>query len=370
MIENNNQQNQQKNNQHVMLSFLGIAFLVIGLVGVSFAFYNYTKKGSTNLVSTGRIYFDASQGDTITLNNLFPITVATGSTITSNDPGVGSIAIHVTGDTNYESGLEYLVTAVDVTSVTSGSALPISIVISYENNGTGTTIGEEDNSYFTNRGGNTSLYKVLSTDTISEGQNIVVGYIAPGNTGIDGNIVIMAYLDAANIAITETYNGTTTPTDAMGTESSWVNNRVVFTPTEWHALSSNGVSFKIKVEAHEGTWVNKLEGNVIFSTTSENSANVVLLDGDYKIESSVRIETDAESGAAKVVVGNAYMFKYNSSTGNYDDITLSSDLYAITANFICGNSSFSRNAVGVTGFRETLELLDVEFVYNKISNLC
>lgn len=248
--------NQQRRNRKVMFSIIGIAVLVVGLVGVTLAFFNYTKTGSNNTVSTGRIFFEASQGNTITLNNLFPITVATGSTVTSSTPGVGSISIHITGDTNYQSGIEYLVTAVDVTSVSSGSALPISIEISYENNGTGTSIGSEDSSgYFTNRGSTTSLYKVLSTNTISEGQDIVVGYIAPGNTGIDGNIVIMAYLDASNIAITDTYNGTSTATDPMGTESTWVDGRTVFTTDEWNALATNGVSFKVKVEAHEGTWV-------------------------------------------------------------------------------------------------------------------
>ena len=250
------EENSQRNNRRVLLSIVGIAILVVAVVGVTFAFFNYTRTGGANQVSTGRIYFDASQGSTITLNNLFPITVEEGASVTTSTPGVGSISIHVTGGTNYSQGLEYLVTAVNVTSTSGSNALPISIGISYENNGAGTTIGTEDSTgYFTNRGGSSSLYKVLSTNTISEGQDIVVGYIAPGSTGIDGNIVIMAYLDASNIAITETYNEGGSPTDNLGTESTWVDGRTVFTPAEWNALSSNGVSFQIKVEAHQGTWV-------------------------------------------------------------------------------------------------------------------
>lgn len=250
------QNNQQKRNRQLMFSIIGIAILVVGVVGVTFAFFNYTKTGAANQVSTGVINFSAEQGDTITLNNLFPITVPAGETVSPTDPGVGSISIHVTGNTNYSQGVEYLVKAVNVTSTGGGTALPVSINISYEaSTGNGKTIGTADSNYFTNRGGSTSLYKVLSTNTISEGQDIVVGYIAPGATGIDGNIVISAYLDAENIAITDTYNGTQTATDDMGTLYTWVDGRAVFTTTQWNALASNGVSFQIKVEAHQGTWV-------------------------------------------------------------------------------------------------------------------
>ena len=87
--------------------------------------------------------------------------------------------------------------------------LPISLNVSYAANGQEKIIGEEDNNYFTNRGGTTSRYKVLSSDTISEGKDLIVGYIAPGTTGVDGIITIMAYLDSRNIAITDTYPETT-----------------------------------------------------------------------------------------------------------------------------------------------------------------
>ena len=40
-----------------------------------------------------------------------------------------------------------------------------------------------------------------------------------------------------------------------GTTSAWVNNRTVFTTEEWNALQANGVSFQIRTEANEGVWV-------------------------------------------------------------------------------------------------------------------
>ena len=199
-----NQSEQKQKNKKIMLSIIGIAVLVIGLVGVTYAFFNYTRTGTANVIRTGNLSFNAEQSGTVTLSDLFPIATTNGN-VTAQTPGVGSLSIHITGSTSYDEGIEYIVKAVNVTN-SNGTSLPISIGIGYEaSEGQGKTIGTEDNSYFANRGGATSRYKVLSTDTISEGQDIVVGYIAPGQTGIDGNLVIIAYLDARNIAISDTY---------------------------------------------------------------------------------------------------------------------------------------------------------------------
>ena len=60
--------------KHVKLSVIGFAILLIGLVGVSFAFFNYTRTGSANNIRTGRIYFNAEQGLALNLTNVFPMT--------------------------------------------------------------------------------------------------------------------------------------------------------------------------------------------------------------------------------------------------------------------------------------------------------
>ena len=194
---------QKKSDKKIMFSIIGIAILIVCLVGVTYAFFNYTRTGTANVIRTGRVAFAAEQGEEVTLDNLFPI--STSGEVTPETPGVGSVTVHVTGDTEYSKGIEYLVKAVNVTNTSGNSSLPISVNISYEaSEGQGKTIGTEDNNYYVNRGGNTSVYKVLTTDTIAEGQDLVVGYRAPGQTGIDGNIVVMAYLDAENIAITDT----------------------------------------------------------------------------------------------------------------------------------------------------------------------
>ena len=42
-----------------------------------------------------------------------------------------------------------------------------------------------------------------------------------------------------------------------GTTDTWVHGRTVFTTEEWNALQANGVSFQIKIEANQGTWVSQ-----------------------------------------------------------------------------------------------------------------
>ena len=311
---------QQIKNKRLMLQIIGVAILVIGLVGITYAFFNYTRIGSANIIRTGRINFSSEQGTSMNLTNIFPVDVSEG--IPNNATKVGSVTINVTGDTTYGEGVEYLVSAVNVNN-TSGSgaatkSLPISIDVAVSSNihgeapnQTTTTLGTAATDYFEDRGSTTSYYYVLAGDTIEENSKLVVGYIAPGVTGIDGNIVIRAYLDASKVAISDTYPGQTVRTvittnyssndcetvltgvqdastycataadlqDAIdgedltdaqinalvvagiveeytdGTTSEWVGERVVFTTSEWNSLQTNGVSFQIKVEANEGIWV-------------------------------------------------------------------------------------------------------------------
>ena len=254
-MEQNNKQNKK-----IMLTIIGVAILVIGLVGVTYAFFNYTRTGSANVIKTGKISFNSEQGTAINLTNMFPIDVTSG--IPNDNTKVGTVTLNVTGDTTYDEGIEYLVSAVNVqNTVGSGQnakTLPISIDVSVTNNTTNdpaTTLGTADSDYFDNRGGNSSIYKVLANDTISTNGELLVGYITKGATGVDANIVIKAYLDASKILISDTYNNGETPTDNLGTPASLGEGKTVFTTQEWNSLQANGVSFQVRVEANEGVWV-------------------------------------------------------------------------------------------------------------------
>ncbi len=262
-----------------MFIVIGAFLLTILLGTVTYAFFNYTRTGTANVIKTGKISFNTTQGENINLTNMFPIDVSEG--IPNDNTKVGTVTINVTGDTTYENGIEYLVTATNVQNTVGNKTLPISIDVSVESNTHGeepnqttTTLGTEDSDYFTNRGASseTSIYKVLASDVIENNEQLVVGYIKSGATGVDGNIVIKAYLDKAKIAITDTYDGN--ETDNMGTTTSWVDDRVIFTTEEWNSLQTNGVSFQVKVESNEEIWVenpNKLYKKIRSSLTNNNS---------------------------------------------------------------------------------------------------
>ena len=196
-------------NKKQMFIVIGVFCLILLLGTTTYAFFNYTRTGSANTIQVGRIYFNSEEGQAITLNNLFPID--TEDSIAMNDPTkVGSVTIHVTGDTTYSEGVEYLVKAVDVVNTVgtgqTAKTVPISVDIDYTAT-TSKTVGTEDEDYFDDRGpsSNTSIYKVLANDTIKNNDRLLVGYIKSGDTGIDGNIVIKAYLDKDRIAISDTY---------------------------------------------------------------------------------------------------------------------------------------------------------------------
>ena len=237
-----------------MFSLIGVFTFVLMLGTVTYAFFNYTRTGTANSIRVGKIYFNSEQNEPINLTNMFPID-PTEQGIMDDDTKVGTVTIDVIGDTTYENGVEYLISAVNVSNTVNNKQLPISINVTYEE-AEDETIGTLDNDYFTNRNSTqTSIYKVLATDTINNDDQIVVGYIAPGQEGIDGTITIKAYLDKNRIAISDTYDGN--ETDNMGTTNEWVGDREVFTTNEWNSLQQNGVSFQVKVEANEGTWVNE-----------------------------------------------------------------------------------------------------------------
>ena len=273
-------------NGKLMFGFIVFAILLIVAVGIAYAFFNYTRTGTANTIKTGRIAFNSVQGESINLTNMFPIDVTNG--IPDDNTKVGTVTINVTGDTTYAEGVEYLVSAVNVTNSVGTKSLPISIDVSVSsntNNDPATTLGTSDNNYFTNRdNASTSVYKILAKDTISNDDQLVVGYIKSGATGVDGNIVIRAYLDKAKVSITDTYDGN--ETDNMGTTTEWVDDRVTFTTQEWNSLQQNGVSFQVKVEANEGIWVEEpltgtqmVQRAILAKQEAEtNSCNPVFID--------------------------------------------------------------------------------------------
>ena len=64
----------ENSSKQVLLSVIGIAVLVVAVVGVSFAFFTYSKGGTkNNTLTTGSIFFDFTDGNAINLTNQFPM---------------------------------------------------------------------------------------------------------------------------------------------------------------------------------------------------------------------------------------------------------------------------------------------------------
>lgn len=97
MEENNNK-------KKIIIPIVFVLLLVIAVVGVTYAFFNYTRTGSANTLRTGRIYFSTEQtsNNTITLNNIFPMTKEQALADTSTN---GTLVVTFTGDTTYTDGI-------------------------------------------------------------------------------------------------------------------------------------------------------------------------------------------------------------------------------------------------------------------------
>ena len=229
--------------KQVLLSVIGVAILVVAVVGVSFAFFNYTRTGNPNTIRTGTISFATTQS-VINVNNIFPVAASDVATDTDN---VKTAEVTITGNTNYAKGIDFVVTAEDV-NVTVGSGqnafnIPVHVNVSQENLGSvsSLTLGSFD-----------------KTNQLTTGSTLASGKI-PANTNVNGKLKVQVYLDASEIAITDTYPAGEVDTNndnvtdyTNGTTAQWVNGRTVLTTAQWNALSNDAISFKIKVVANEG----------------------------------------------------------------------------------------------------------------------
>ena len=104
MKENNN------NSKQVLLSVLGVAILVVAVVGVSFAAFSYSKTGEkVNTITTGTItmsYSETTNG--INLTNALPMTDNVGKALADTNQYFDfTVSADITGDAT----INYAVTA-------------------------------------------------------------------------------------------------------------------------------------------------------------------------------------------------------------------------------------------------------------------
>ncbi len=125
MIENNSKQ--------VLLSVLGVAILVVAVVGVSFAAFTYSKAGEkVNTITTGTITMSYSEDTNgINLKDALPMTDEQGKalagennvfefTVSANITGTTTINYAVTATKEPDSTLDDTAVKVYLTDITSG----------------------------------------------------------------------------------------------------------------------------------------------------------------------------------------------------------------------------------------------------------
>jgi len=98
--------------KQILLSVLGIAVLVVAVVGVSFAFFTYSRQGTTNnVITTGSIYFNYSEGTAIKLSNQLPVGDTEGASLTAATGDNATLTFSVVGWDSSGVGIDYTIKA-------------------------------------------------------------------------------------------------------------------------------------------------------------------------------------------------------------------------------------------------------------------
>ena len=224
---------QSNQSKKVLLSVIGVAILVVAVVGVSFAFFNYTRTSTNNQsIQTGQISFSSTQNGDISITNFFP--TVPGQADASNS---SSVTIDIQGSTNYSAGMDYRIKVVDVAHAS--NAVPISVVIT-DDIPAGTGTEADPDSLVDGTATFTPVGAAGTTGaTLSEGLVLANGHI-PADQAVSGTVTVTAMIPA-NVAITDTPVESTT----------WLEGRDYVSTSDWNALGTNPVTFKIRVEAKQ-----------------------------------------------------------------------------------------------------------------------
>ena len=109
---------QSKKKKYMFIA--GPLVIFITLIGLTYAFFNYTRTGQANNLGTGRIYFNTTQGEALTLTNIFPMTATE-----AGNANLDSVTVGITGDTTYLNGEEFKITLADVNNTVNGKKIPL-----------------------------------------------------------------------------------------------------------------------------------------------------------------------------------------------------------------------------------------------------
>ena len=208
---------ERNNSKQLLLSITGIAVLVVAVVGVSFAFFSYSKTGSnTNTVQAGSIFMNFTESSTISLTNQFPMK---NNEATSGLSGENqSMTFSVIGYSSGANAIPYKVYAINPNDLPSGKTRfpnsQISLFFSAASSDKSQTI----KTFGTTLALNSPTVVNAAVDTTA-GWEIASGTIKAGTTEAtkqtDTYTLKMFVNDTVRISDTDptvTWTGATTPT--------------------------------------------------------------------------------------------------------------------------------------------------------------
>ncbi len=109
MDESKEKKNSSKD---IVLIILLMSVLVLAVVGVTFAVFSYTKDGEeNNVITTGSVFFNFSEGDAILLQNQFPTQDENGMSLSNNEDARNVLTFTINGHDTASKGIEYTIYA-------------------------------------------------------------------------------------------------------------------------------------------------------------------------------------------------------------------------------------------------------------------
>lgn len=100
-----------ENKKTLLFSVLGVILLLVVVIGVSYAMYTFSAKGSkVNQITTGTISLSYAETSQVTLTNAYPSTDATGSAVTGHD-----LVFKVTGSITGSTSVKYDLALANIT---------------------------------------------------------------------------------------------------------------------------------------------------------------------------------------------------------------------------------------------------------------
>ena len=250
-------------NKKFMLSFIGSCLLIVLVVGVSYAFFTYSRMGYvTNRITTGNIVFDFQDGTTLQLTNQFPCSYSDALLEEYREDGQSNgypygpvLRFTITGSSSIDGGLVYNIYAIkgndESTNLIKDNLMYLQIKPLLNTSGYSVTSYGDENIYSPSGTGG-------SLDGLNSGREILLlsGKINTEVSTAHQVYEVRMWLDDRHVMISDTTNtdsnGLAVATDDLshgkyGVSSEDVG-KYVYTTTDYE---NKEFSVKIKVVANE-----------------------------------------------------------------------------------------------------------------------